>query len=147
MIDYIQFIMIHGLNIPGSYAKLFFTAWDFTFTTRCIHNWASFPLLSSHKVTLISRFCQSSWLQCFQRSISGGLALVLSGESRSCSWRQRRPAEQETTSCYWSKGRHTSQYLVLLKQMTQPMPSGKNIDPLALPSEKSHWTSQITFND
>ena len=34
----------HGSNIPGSYAILFFTAPDFTFTTRHIHNWALFPL-------------------------------------------------------------------------------------------------------
>ena len=31
-----------GPNTPGSYAILFFTALDFTFTTRHIHNWASF---------------------------------------------------------------------------------------------------------
>ena len=34
--------LIHGPNIPGSYAMLFFTAFDFMFTTRHIHNWASF---------------------------------------------------------------------------------------------------------
>ena len=33
-----------GLDIPGSYAMLFFTTLDFTFTTRHILNWASFPL-------------------------------------------------------------------------------------------------------
>ena len=32
----------HGPNIPGSYAMLFFTALDFIFTTRHIHNWTSF---------------------------------------------------------------------------------------------------------
>ena len=31
-------------NTPGSYAISFFTASDFTFTTRHIHNWALFPL-------------------------------------------------------------------------------------------------------
>ena len=31
-------------NISGSYAILFFTALDFTFITRHIHNWALFPL-------------------------------------------------------------------------------------------------------
>ena len=30
--------------IPGSYAMFFFTALDFTFTTRHIHIWALFPL-------------------------------------------------------------------------------------------------------
>ena len=32
--DHIQFNLIHGPNIQGSYAILFFTASDFTFTTR-----------------------------------------------------------------------------------------------------------------
>ena len=32
--------MIHGPNIPGSYAILFFTASDFTCITSHIHSWA-----------------------------------------------------------------------------------------------------------
>ena len=44
MFDHIQFTLLHGPNIPGSYAILFFTASDFTFTTRYNHNWTSFPL-------------------------------------------------------------------------------------------------------
>ena len=40
--------LIHGPNISGSYAVLFFTALDFTFTTRHIHNWASFLLWPNH---------------------------------------------------------------------------------------------------
>ena len=39
---FVQFIMIHGSNIPGSYAVLFFTASGFTFTTRFIQNWTLF---------------------------------------------------------------------------------------------------------
>ena len=39
-----KFALIHGPNIPGSYAILFFTASDSTFITRHIHNWALFPL-------------------------------------------------------------------------------------------------------
>ena len=39
--------LIHGPNLPGSSAISFFTALDFTFTTRHIHNWASFSLWSS----------------------------------------------------------------------------------------------------
>ena len=42
--DHFQFTLIHGPNIPGSYAVLFFTASDFTFTTRHIHTWALFLL-------------------------------------------------------------------------------------------------------
>ena len=44
LFDHFQFALIHGPNIPGSYAILFFTASDFTFATRHIHNWALFPL-------------------------------------------------------------------------------------------------------
>ena len=39
-----QFSLIHELNIPGSCAILFFTASDFTFTIRHIHNWVLFLL-------------------------------------------------------------------------------------------------------
>ena len=44
MPSHVQFTLIHGPNISGSYPILFFTALDFTFTTRHIHSWASFPL-------------------------------------------------------------------------------------------------------
>ena len=37
-----QFTLIHGPSIPDSHAILLFTASDFTFTTRHIHNWALF---------------------------------------------------------------------------------------------------------
>ena len=36
--------MIHGPNIPGSYAILLFTASDFTSITSLIHNWVLFLL-------------------------------------------------------------------------------------------------------
>ena len=45
--DRMQFTLIHGPNIPGSYAILFFAASDFTFITRHVHNWSSFPLWAS----------------------------------------------------------------------------------------------------
>ena len=48
LLDHIQFTLIHGPNVPSSYAILFFTALDFTFTTRHIHSWASFPLWPGH---------------------------------------------------------------------------------------------------
>ena len=38
LFDHFQFALIHRPNIPGSYVILFFTALDFTFTTRHIHN-------------------------------------------------------------------------------------------------------------
>ena len=42
-----QFTLIHGPTIPDSYAVLFFTASDSTFTTRHIHTWVFFPLWPS----------------------------------------------------------------------------------------------------
>ena len=44
LLDHILFTLIPGPNVPGFYAILFFTASDFTFTTRLSHNWLSFPL-------------------------------------------------------------------------------------------------------
>ena len=40
--DYFQFTLIHGPNIPGSYAILFFTTLDFTSITSHIDNWVLF---------------------------------------------------------------------------------------------------------
>ena len=44
LFDHFQFALIHGSNIPGSYAILFFTASDFTSISSPIHNWALFLL-------------------------------------------------------------------------------------------------------
>ena len=44
--DHFQFTLIHGPNIPGSYAILFITASDFTSITHHIHNWAFFFFFS-----------------------------------------------------------------------------------------------------
>ena len=57
-------------NIPGSYAVLFFTASDFTFTTGHMHSWALFPLWHS-ALPLFS----SSILDIFQ---PGGIHLPMS---------------------------------------------------------------------
>ena len=38
LFDHFQFNLIHGPNIPGSYAVLFFTVSDFTSVTSHIHN-------------------------------------------------------------------------------------------------------------
>ena len=40
-------VLIHGSNSPGSYTTLFFVASDFSFVTRHINNWASYPLWPS----------------------------------------------------------------------------------------------------
>ena len=42
--DHLQFALIHGPNVPGSYAILLFTALDFTSTTSHIHSWVLFLL-------------------------------------------------------------------------------------------------------
>ena len=44
LFDRFQFALIHGPNIPGPYAILLFTAWNFTSITSHIHNWVSFLL-------------------------------------------------------------------------------------------------------
>ena len=42
--DQFQFVLIHGPNIPGSYAILLLTALDLASITRHIHNWVLFLL-------------------------------------------------------------------------------------------------------
>ena len=42
LFDHFQFTLIHGPNIPGSYAILFLTASDFTSITSHIHTWVLF---------------------------------------------------------------------------------------------------------
>ena len=44
LFDHFQFALIHGPNIPGSYAILFFTASDFSSIPSHIHNWVLFLL-------------------------------------------------------------------------------------------------------
>ena len=44
LFDHFRFAVIHGPDIPGSYAILFFTASDFTSITHHIHNWILFLL-------------------------------------------------------------------------------------------------------
>ena len=42
--DHFQFALIHGPNIPGSYAKMLFTALNLASITSPIHNWVLFLL-------------------------------------------------------------------------------------------------------
>ena len=44
LFDHFQLALIHGPNVPGSYAILLFTALDFTSITSHIHNWVLFSL-------------------------------------------------------------------------------------------------------
>ena len=60
------FTLIHGPDIPG--AILFFTASGFHFTSRYIHNWASFPLwlIPLHSFRNFSLLFSSSILDTYQ---------------------------------------------------------------------------------
>src|SRR5574340_290946 len=44
LFDHFQFALIHGPDIPGSYAILLFTASDFASITSHIHSWVLFLL-------------------------------------------------------------------------------------------------------
>ena len=44
LFDHFQFTLIHGPNIPASYAILLFTALDFTSIMSLIHRWVFFSL-------------------------------------------------------------------------------------------------------
>ena len=44
LFDHVQFTLIHGPNIPGSYAIMLFTVSDLTSITSHIHNWVLFLL-------------------------------------------------------------------------------------------------------
>ena len=50
LFDHFQFALIHGPNIPGSYAVLLFTASDLASITSHIHNWVLFLFLQSGKL-------------------------------------------------------------------------------------------------
>ena len=83
LLDHIQFILIHGPNIPGSYAIVLFTALGFTFTTRHIHNSASFLLwprqfiLSGAVNNSPPLFPSSIWTPSDQRFIFQGHIFLL----------------------------------------------------------------------
>ena len=68
LLDHVQFILIHGPNISGSYAILFFTASDFTSITSHICNWVLFLLWLSLFILsgVISPLFSSSILDTYQ---------------------------------------------------------------------------------
>ena len=68
LFDHFQFTRIRGLNFPGSYAVLFFTASDFTSVTSHSHNWALFLLWLSLFILsgVISPLLSSSILDTYQ---------------------------------------------------------------------------------
>ena len=85
---------LHGLNIPGSYAMLFFTELDFTSITSHIHNWALFSLWLSLFIPsgVISLLFSSSILFSYQpgefifQCLSFCLFILFMGFSRQEHW-------------------------------------------------------------
>ena len=67
LLDHFQFTLTYVSNTPGSYAILFFTASDFTFISRHIHNYVLIPLSSNH---FIPSAAVSSCSPLFPTSIS-----------------------------------------------------------------------------
>ena len=60
LFDHFQFALIHGPDIPGSYAILLFTALEFASITNQIHNWVLFllwlhPFILSGVISLLIR--------------------------------------------------------------------------------------------
>ena len=60
LFDHFQFALIHGPNIPGSYAILLFAASDITSITSHIHIWVLFLLHSSRTSFFPKLFLHSS---------------------------------------------------------------------------------------
>ena len=82
--DHVQFTLIHGPDIPGSCAVLFFTASDFVFITRHIHHRLLFLLLPSPFILsgTISLFFLSSVLDTWGAHLPVSYLFVFSY----CSW-------------------------------------------------------------
>ena len=66
--DWTELNWTDGPNIPSSYAILFFTALDFTFTTRHVHNWVSdfhfSPVTLFYLELLVIAICSSPVAYC-----------------------------------------------------------------------------------
>ena len=110
LFDHFQFSLIHGPNIPGSYAILVFTASDLASITSHIHNWELF-LLWLHPFILsgvISPLISSSILgTCWPgeflfRILSFCLFILFMGFSRQEYWSGLHSLLQWTTFCQTS---------------------------------------------
>ena len=88
--------------MPGSYAILFFIASNFTFPSRCIHYWASFPLWprSSIILELLAIVFPSSpvayWTASNLRGSSSGVILFAFSY---CSWGS--PGKNTGVGCHF----------------------------------------------
>ena len=70
LFDHFQFVLIHGPNIPGSYAILFFIASNLTSITSHIHSWELFllwlhPFILSGVVSPLISSSISNWMLMF----------------------------------------------------------------------------------
>jgi len=68
--------LIHGPNTPGSYAILFFTASDFTYTTCCIYDWHLFHFGSASSF-LLELFLHSSPVAYWTPPDLGGSSFIV----------------------------------------------------------------------
>ena len=91
LFNHFQIALIHGPNIPGSYAILFFTALDFTSITSHIHNWVLLLWLRLFILSwVISPLISSSILGTYQPGefsvLSFCLFMLFMGFSRQEYW-------------------------------------------------------------
>ena len=77
LFDHFQLTLIHGPNIP-SYAMLFFTALDLTFTTRHIHTGCCFCFSSVYSFFLELFLCSSPAAYWTPINLGGGGGVHLS---------------------------------------------------------------------
>ena len=84
LLDHIQFTLIHGHNIPGTYAILLFRALNFTFSMRLTQNWVLFhfgpPKASFFLELLVIALCSSPvayWTSSNQLNSTSGVILFI----------------------------------------------------------------------
>ena len=64
LFEHFQFALIHGPDIPGSYAILLFTASDLASITSHIHNWVLFLLWLHPFILSVFISLGKQWKQC-----------------------------------------------------------------------------------
>ena len=83
LLNQAQFTLIHGPNITGSYALLFFIALDFTFPTRHIHFG---PAASFFLELLVTGICSSPAAYWTSSNLGGSSFSVMCFAFSYCSW-------------------------------------------------------------
>ena len=85
--DHFQFALIHGPDIPGSYAVLLFTASDLASITSHIHNWVLFFWFGSISSFFLELFLHCSPVVYWAHTDLGSSSFsVLSFPFSYCSW-------------------------------------------------------------